>query len=428
MPAISSLSARVVNTVREYPGRFWVLVGATFIDRVGGTLVFPFFTLYVTRRFRVGMTEAGLIFGLFALSSFLGNMVGGGLTDRFGRRAIVLFGLAFSALSTISLGLAPSLTVMFPLVIAAGLLADIAGPARMAMVADLLSEEQRADGYGIMRVVGNLAWIIGPTLAGLLVARSYLLLFVLDAITSLITAFIVYRMIPETMPVIAEADRSTGLGATFRGYAVVLRDRAFAAFVGISMVMNVVYIQLYSSLSVYLRDVHSLPERGYGLLMSLNALTVVLTQIWLTRRTRAYPPLLVMAAGSALYLVGFSMYGFVATFPLFVLAMVIITVGEMLVIPVSQALVALFAPVEMRGRYMASFSLSWGVPSAIAPWAAGLVIDNLNPHLLWAFTGILSAAATVGFLALHSRQRDRLVAKRRKASSSASAATIQSSD
>lgn len=380
------------------------------MDRVGGTLVFPFFTLYVTRRFDVGMTEAGLVFGAFAISSFAGNLIGGGLTDRFGRRAIVLFGLGFSALSTVALGLAPSLAIMFPLVIAAGLLADIAGPARMAMVADLLPEEQRADGYGIVRVVGNLAWIVGPTLAGLLASQSYLLLFILDAISSLITAAIVYRMIPETMPDLSQDQRASSILQTFRGYAQVLRDGAFTAFIAISMIMNVVYIQLYSSLSVYLRDVHSVPERGYGLLMSMNAATVVLTQIWITRRSKVYPPLLAMAVGSALYLIGFSLYGLVSTFPLFIVAMLVITAGEMLVIPISQALVALFAPVDMRGRYMATFSLAWGLPAAVGPWAAGLVIDNLNPDLLWYIAGLLSAIATAGFLTLHSRERDRLKA------------------
>src|SRR5512141_1109344 len=81
------------NLYREYRRSFWILVGATFIDRLGGSLLFPFFALYITKKFNVGMTEVGVLFGLFSLSSFIGSFLGGALTDRVGRRSILIFGL-----------------------------------------------------------------------------------------------------------------------------------------------------------------------------------------------------------------------------------------------------------------------------------------------------------------------------------------------
>lgn len=399
---------RLQATYREYPSKFWVLVGATFVDRAGGTLVFPFFTLYITRKFNTGMTQAGVVFALFALSSFLGSLLGGALTDRFGRRRIVLFGLTFSALSSIALGLVESMALLYPIVLVVGLLSDIAGPARAAMVADLLPEEQRSEGFGVLRVAGNLAWIVGPTLGGLLATNSYLLLFVGDALSSIMTAGIIYRLIPETMPARGFDEEPGSMHHTFLGYLSVLTDRPYVAFLVISVIMNLVYLQLYSTLSVYLRDVHAIPPRGYGALMSFNASLVVIAQFWVTRRTRRVPPMVLMAAGSTLYLVGFTAFGLVAVYPLFIVAMLIVTAGEMLVIPVSQAMVALLSPSEMRGRYMGIFSLTHTIPAAVGPWAAGLIVDNLNPDLLWYLAGLLSAVAAAGFLGLHLALRDRL--------------------
>ena len=86
---------------------------------------------------------------------------------------------------------------------------------------------------------------------------------------------------------------------------------------------------------------------------------------------------------------------------LFVVAMVIITVGEMIVSPVSQALVASFAPEDMRGRYMAVSGFSWGIPFAIGPYLAGLLIDGPRPYLLWYAAGFIGILSTLGFLALH---------------------------
>ena len=104
-------------------------------------------------------------------------MVGGALTARFGRRQIILFGLVFSALSSLSLGLVNSLAILYPLAIGIGFLSNIDGPAYDAMLADLLPEKQRSEGYGVLRVADNLAWIIGPAVGGLVALRSFFMLF-----------------------------------------------------------------------------------------------------------------------------------------------------------------------------------------------------------------------------------------------------------
>lgn len=401
---------QIATTYREYPDRFWVLAGARLIDNIGRTLIFPFFALYVTQKFSVGMTEAGVLIAVFSLSGFVGNMLGGGLTDRFGRRRMILIGLVVSALSSISMGLVNSLSAFFALAVFVGILSDIAGPAQAAMVADLLPERQRSEGFGLLRVAGNLAWIIGPTIGGFLATRSFLLLFILDAILSLITAVIVYRSIPETMPSHPESDTPENLGRTFKGYMHVLADRGYLGFLAIVIIMNLVYVQLYSTFSVYLRDVHGIGPQGYGLLMTLNATLVVVAQFWTTRRVKNRPPMVMMALGSAFYAAGFTLFGLVSTYGLFIGGMMLVTIGEMIVMPVSQSLAAWFAPETMRGRYMAVFGLAWALPSAIGPWAAGLIMDNYNPHWVWWIGGGLSLVAVLGFLTLFVSARNRLTA------------------
>ncbi|MEW6405494.1 MAG: MFS transporter, partial [Chloroflexota bacterium] len=133
---------RIQKIYYEFPARFWVIVLTFFIDSVGGTLLFPFFSLYITQKFDVGMTEAGMVLAMFSIFGIAGSMVGGALTDRFGRRKLILFGLVFSALSTLSLGLVDSMAVLYPLAAFIGLLSDVSGPAHAAMMADILNEKQ----------------------------------------------------------------------------------------------------------------------------------------------------------------------------------------------------------------------------------------------------------------------------------------------
>jgi MFS family permease len=107
-----------------------------------------------------------------------------------------------------------------------------------------------------------------------------------------------------------------------------------------------------------------------------------------------------MATGSLFYALGFVMFGFVAAYWLFVTAIVVITLGEMIAIPTSQAIAASFAPQDMRGRYMAVFGLTGSIPAMIGPAAAGVILDNYNPNLLWFLGGVLCVIAALAFYAL----------------------------
>ena len=400
---------KIRNTYNEFPLEYWTLVFANFIDSVGATMLFPFFALYITRRFGVGMTEAGILIALFSLSGFIGSLFGGALADKFGRRSLVLFGLVFSALSSLVMGFVNELYVFYALAVVVGLLSDIAGPAHQAMIADLLPEEKRSEGFGVLRVARNLAWIVGPTIGGLLAAYSYMYLFVMDAISSIMTAVIVYKLVPETKPEEALDVEAESFMSTLAGYREVFADRVFIIYIFVSILMLIPYFQIYNTLSVYLRDAHGVQARGYGFLMSLNAGIVVLLQFWVTRRTNRYPPMLLMVAGTLLYMVGLTMYGIVAIYVLFIAAMVLITFGEMIVTPVGQTLTANFAPVDKRGRYMALFGLSWTIAAAIGPWGAGIIMDNYNPDWVWYLSGITAAVAAAGFFALYVATKDRLV-------------------
>jgi MFS family permease len=385
----------------EFPSKFWIVAAVAFIDRVGGTLLFPFLSLYITQKFQVGMTQAGIILGIYSIFGLAGGMIGGALTDKFGRRKLILFGLIFSALSTLSLGFVNDIKILYPLMIIVGLLSDIAGPAHTAMIADMLPEKQRQEGFGILRVAGNMAWIIGPTIGGFVANKSFFTLFVLDAVISCFVAVLFYLLIPETKPEGQTEQQHESIFETFKGYGLVLRDFAYMAFLFAGILMGIVYQQLYNSLSVYLRDYHGIEPQGYGFLLTTSAITVILFQFWMTRTIKYRPPFLMMAFGTVFYMAGFGMFGFVSNYWLFALAIVIITIGEMIVVPTSQALAANFAPVDMRGRYMAVFGLIWMIPATIGPGAAGYILDNYNPNLLWYIGGVLCAISALSFHALH---------------------------
>lgn len=186
---------RLRRAYDQFPRTFWVVAGTHFIDVIGNTLLMPFFALYVTQKFNVGMTQAEIILATNSVAGMIGSTIGGALADRFGRREIILFGLVVSALSGLTLGFVNKFYMFYGLSVFVGLMGSAAHPAHQAMIADLLPAEKRAEGFGMMRVISNFAWIIGPTIGGFLAAYNFLYLFLSDALISTVTALLVFRLL-----------------------------------------------------------------------------------------------------------------------------------------------------------------------------------------------------------------------------------------
>ncbi len=391
---------KLKNIYHEYPSAFWIYNIIVFIDRFGGFMLYPFFALYLTQKFEISMSTVGVVFAAFSISGFVGGTLGGALTDRMGRKGVIIFSLVLSAMSALGMAFAPTFEMFVIISVAVGTLSSIGGPAHEAVVADLLPENKRAEGYGIIRVVFNLAVIIAPAVAGLLIAKSYLYIFIVDAVISLLSAGIVLFFLPETKPKAHADAKPETMSQTFAGYGRVFKDIPFVAFVIMSVMTAMIYTNFNTTLGVFLRDSHGIPEIGYGYLISMNAVIVVILQFWVARKLERFKPMLMMAFGTALYGIGFAMYGFTSTYLMFAVAMIVVTFGEMVVTPFQQALVASFAPETMRGRYMAISHMSWGLAFAISPYLAGLLLDSPSPNWLWYACGLVGIAATIGFAVL----------------------------
>ncbi|MHA1511619.1 MAG: MFS transporter, partial [Promethearchaeota archaeon] len=310
--------SKVKKTYKEFPDTFWVITFASFIDQIGGFMLMPFISIYMIRTFGMTMIEAGIVFLIVGIGSLIGGMIGGALTDKFGRKSMALYGLLISGLFSVILIFVNEKTTLYFVVGLMGLVGSLGGPARGAMIADVLPPEQRAEGYGILRVVVNLSATIGPALGGFLATRSFMWIFIGDAISSVITAAIFFFKIPETKPTKKEEgtdfpEKPETVGESTGGYKDVFRDWKFMFFIGVSMIMSLVYMNMNFTLPVFLVNDLSFSPQIYGWLISMNAFMVVIFQFYITRKVKKFPALVVIAIGNLLYGIGFAMYGFISS-------------------------------------------------------------------------------------------------------------------
>lgn len=398
--------SRIKHALSEYPGQFWLLVGAAFIDMLGGFLIFPFFSLYLTEKFTAGLAEVGVVYGIWSLSGLVGRTLGGALADQVGRKVMLIAGLVFSALSSVALALITSFSWIYLAAAVGGLFSSAGGPAQQAMVADVLPEKKYNDGYGILRVVSNLAFAVGPAIGGLLASVSYTLLFLLDAATSILAALFVARFLVESRPEVQDSQApALGFGSSLRGYLVALRDWRLVGIILLGGLVGLVYFQWYFAVPVFMRDVHGFPPTVYGSLMGFAGVLVVLFQLPITRSMKRIAPMVMMAAGAGVFALGFGMFTFISTLFGFIAAFSVITLGEMVYFPTQQSIVAQLAPVDMRGRYMAIAGLAFSIPNILGPGLGGLLLELANPFTLWYVGAAACLAAAAGFGAFRGRLR-----------------------
>jgi MFS family permease len=388
----------------EYPKPFWVMMLGMFIDSLGVNFIYPFFALFVTARFGVGLTEVGLMLGAMTAGNIIGGLIGGSLADRYGRKIMILSGLLISGLFSISIIFITRFEMLFFAAVMVGLLGSLGGPASRAMLVDLLPEQKITSGFGVLRVVFNLSVAIGPLIGGFVSDYSFNWLFIGDAITSAITFFIVLKYLKETKPDTVPAASKDPV-PTPKGYLVVLKDKNYIFLLIVIMLSFAVLLQMLSTLSVYMRDVHSFPNKYYGYILSLNAAMVVVMQFWVSRKADKIPPLLAMVIGSFFITIGYSMFGFVKGIMMFALAMAVLTIGEMVIDPMSQSLAARLAPLDMRARYLAVLGFSVTLSNLFTPYLAGLLIDNYDPNWIWYSCGIIGILTMAGYSYLHFRFR-----------------------
>lgn len=387
------------SVYKRFPQQFWLVVLAGFIDRIGGTMLYPFFAIYIADRYDVGLTEIAYVMLVTGMVGFVASFIGGNLTDRYGRKGLIVTGLLASAMGSLGIGVSPTLIFVLLFAVVAGFFNEIGGPAHQAMIADMIPEEQRSEAFAILRIAINIAFVAGPIAGGLIATQSFLALFIIDAITSSITAFVVLRFIKETYQPQHEAeDRPAGgVRGTLKSYVPVLADRSFMMFVTLAVAAGFVYQQMYVALPYYMYEIDGMPASHYSFVLSLNALLVVVVQLPVMAYFKKWSPLVALAAACLFYAVGFSMYGIFAGLLLYMVAMIFITVGEMIFFPVAQAFATQLAPESARGRYMAIFGFGFAIPGMFSTLPAGFIMDNADPALLWYACGVLASFAALSY-------------------------------
>jgi MFS family permease len=387
--------SRLKQSYEKYPRQFWLMFVGMFISTIGASMIWPFLMLYVSKRLNTPLTITASLLTLNAAAGLAASFVGGPIIDRFGRKWIMAASLASNGLMYIFLGHAATFPQFALLLGFGGAVNPLYRSAADAMVADLVPPDKRIDAYSLMRWSNNLGIAIGPLIGGSLAATSYTLAFYCAACGMILYSLLLVFFAHETMPVRSIKADTTSPHERFAGYPAILGDRAFMSFLITFTMVTVCAVLMWTIMPVYANRTFGISENIYKWIPATNAIMVVTLQTLTTRVTKRYLPLLVLSIGSFFYAIAVGSVAFAQSFVGFWIAIIIMTIGELILAPTSSTYVANLAPVEMRGRYMSLFGLSWPIGAGVGPLIGGILSDTLGPRATWfggLAIGLLSAA------------------------------------
>jgi MFS family permease len=392
---------RIQSIWNLYPRQFWLLFFGLLISTLGASMIWPFLMIYVSERLELPLTTTTSLMTINASMGLMASFVAGPLIDRAGRKWVMAVSLAVNGLSYLMMSHAASLPAFAVLMGLSGAFNPLYRVGADAMMADLIPAEKRIDAYSLLRTSNNVGVAIGPAVGGLIAATSYTVAFYCAAAGMLTYSLLVIFLASETMP---SRSVTTPLPAErFGGYGRVLRDRQFLSFAGTFILTQMAAAMVWVLLGVYVKENFGIVESRYGLLPMTNALMVVFFQVSVTQLSKRHPPLSMLSLGSLIYAVALGGIALGRGFSAFWISMVVLTIGELILSPTATSFAANLAPVDMRGRYMSLYGLTWSIALGTGPLLGGLLNDNFGANAIWYGGAIVGGLSSLFFLLLARR-------------------------
>lgn len=355
---------------KRYDTALWVRAWGTALTSLTGFMLRPFLVLYLYEKMSGSILLPMVIVGLQPLTGMLVSLWGGGLSDRFGRKPVMLVAQMIQTVSMAGYIFADSVWAFACITIMNGLGNALFSPAANAQISDVVPEEKRAEAFALLHTALNVGAAAGPLIGLVMFTQNPQLVFGMSAATMLIYAVILWWKVPETYKQHGEQQQNQKQQAP----TILARQHAPLFWMTLLAIpVGLLYAQVETVFPLHLKGRFADYQTMFAWLMMINGTAVILLQMWIAKRTEhmssrkvllvAYLCLTVVALG----------YGFAPTFALLVLVELLFTVGEMLFGPHMQKMIAAIAPLEMRGRYFSVYGLNWQISRGLGPIMGGAV-------------------------------------------------------
>ncbi|WP_290787007.1 MDR family MFS transporter [Exiguobacterium sp. UBA7533] len=383
---------------KEIPKPIKVRLITSFFNRAVSFSIMPFMALLFVKAFNEVIAGAFLIAMVFV--SFITNLLGGYLADRFSRKRLLVTTSALTALTFITMAISLTLDwmLLFMVIYAVfSVTSNLGRPAMGAIIIDATTKENRQAVYALDYWLVNLSIAIGTALGGWLYVSNQLLLFWILSFTSSVLPIAYYLFLDDT-PRTWQRQKLRGvITDIFTSYQLAWRDRPFVKVVFGSMCILAAEFSMGSYVAVRLADsFEPLSFAGWSIngvrMMSIinieNTLLVVTLTFVVQRLAKRLSPRRTLAAGLMLYTIGYVVVTSANSMTALMVFIFIATIGELLYSPVLNTQKANMMPADQRGAYSAFAGTSFAGADLLSR-STILVGTFLIPSMMSVYLGLI---------------------------------------
>lgn len=381
------------DSFRGLSKEVWWLALITFINRAG-TMVLPFLSLYLTKDLNLSLSQVGWIMTSFGVGSLLGSWLGGKLTDKIGFYKVMFWSLLITGFLFIGLQYVNSFSGFVFGIFLTMTVADTFRPAMFVSLKAYSKLENQTRSLTLIRLAINLGFSFGPFLGGLIIAAfSYSGLFWVDGLTCIAAVLLMKAILKQKE---FHSEKSDEINANENNFTSVYKDKPYWIFLAVVFLMGFIFLQLFTTMPLYYKEVHTLTEVQIGLIMSLNGFVIFLLEMPLVHylEKSLIDRMKIITWSLVLMAMSFIVLNTTAWVGILIVGMLFITLGEMLAFPFTNNFAMNRAPTGKEGRYLALYTMAFSFAHIFSAKTGMEVIARFGFEANWFLMGGL------GFLAM----------------------------
>ncbi|HZG17745.1 MAG TPA: MFS transporter [Candidatus Bathyarchaeia archaeon] len=361
-----------------------------------GSMLAPFLLLYLHDKLGGSVLLPMIIVGLQPLTDIFITMVSGGIADRIGRRPVILFALLLQIVAISGFIVAESVWAFALLYMLNGAGRSLYIPAQRAQIADLVTEQQRAEVFSVLSTIGYAGQIAGPILGLLLFHFHSAAVFGLEAMSLTAYLLLFWWKGAESLPTRSATSGATAVSRPAFSLPRFLREnRAVLGLMVSTLPISFFYSQTETNLRIHLQQTFTDHLAIIASLATAHAILIILLQIWLVKRTETLPIKRILLIAGISYLTAALLLGYSHSFVLLLVAQLAMTIGEVIGLTHLLNYVAALAPPEKRGLYFSLYGMHWDISRTVGPVTGGWILTQSGGQALFTLCALLLAAGVV---------------------------------
>lgn len=382
---MKTLFNNYLDTFKGLSKEVWWLALITLINRAG-TMVIPFLSLYLNEDLGFSFSNIGWILSVFGLGTVAGSWIGGKLADKYGFYSIMTISLFATGVLFILLQYMTTLLTFCIGIFVVMAVADSFRPAMFVAMSAYSKPENKTRSVTLIRLAINLGFSAGPALAGIIITTfGYAGLFWVDGITCILAAFLLVNVLhpkkAKTLDNVLNENPQS-----------IFKDKPYWLFFVAMALFGIIFLQYFSTMPLYYRNAHSLTELEIGLLLGMNGLIIFLLEMpliqWL--ENSRYTKVGLMIFGAILVGGSFIVLTMTNWVGVLIIGMLLMTIGEMIVFPFSNAFAMHRGKRGKLGEYMAFYTVSFSISHVIGHNAGMQMVDKLGYDITWTIITVLA--------------------------------------